>query len=120
MEYLAIYLILGILIDAGFMLVDIKSGTWKGLGSVGYMLTILPVWPIYSIIGIYLILDGRARRCAWCGHVSINDEEIKAHILVCELHPMRKEIEQVRKELEEMTEERNEAIGQLSAHFYSD
>lgn len=111
MEYFVVYLVLGAIASVGIAMMNMKAGNWRGWGSVGYILAIMiPLWPVYAIYGGINLLRGTGRRCAWCGHLSDNDEEIKAHIRVCKLHPMRDEIESVEGKLWMLRHACNELI----------
>jgi hypothetical protein len=95
MKYLILYFVFGAIVNAGIVLMNKKSGNWHGWGSIGFTLLVFPFWPLYTIQGIYGMLTFSPRKCGWCGNYAHDDDEMKAHILVCDLHPMRKEIERV-------------------------
>jgi hypothetical protein len=65
------------------------------------------LWPFTGYLYVrWMIKKVESPICAWCGAESSRDpDEIRAHILVCEKHPMRAEIEQTQAELKALRRE---------------
>ena len=107
--YLAIGLIVALAgIPQGFL--NPANKPWQNVTGVVFAAAL---WPFAGYLMVrWLIKNNEGPRCAWCGDTSaITPDEIRAHILICEQHPMREEMERLTRENGQLSEYLSNSIG---------